>query len=197
MKGISASNVANDSTHAFTGKFELIRSKRKTVALTVTKELKPLVRAPLRMPLREIEEFVCRHADWLQKQLIELERREKQFCNSLTSERITELKQEAAVVLPQRAAYYAEQMGVSPAGVKITSAKTRYGSCSYKNSICFSYRLMLFPIEQIDYVVVHELAHIIEKNHSARFYNVIFRYLPDYKLRIKRLKELQRELLFD
>ena len=74
-------------------------------------------------------------------------------------------------------------MGLKPKGVKITSAKKRFGSCSANDSICYSWRLMLYPKEAIDYVVVHELAHIVHKNHGQGFYSLIEKYLPDYKER--------------
>ena len=79
-------------------------------------------------------------------------------------------------------------MGLEPTGVKITSAKKRFGSCSAKNSICYSWRLMLYSKEAIDYVVVHELAHIAHKNHGPQFYALIEKYLPDYKEREKLLR---------
>lgn len=79
-------------------------------------------------------------------------------------------------------------MNLYPTALKITSAKTRFGSCSGKDSICFSYLLMRYPDEAIDYVVVHELAHIKHKNHSKAFYTLIEKYLPDYKEREKLLK---------
>ena len=79
-------------------------------------------------------------------------------------------------------------MELVPAGIKITSARTRFGSCSSKNSICFSWRLMLYPPEAIDYVIVHELAHIRHHDHSPAFYALIEQYLPDWKARMKLLK---------
>ena len=79
-------------------------------------------------------------------------------------------------------------MGVVPSNVSINQAKTRFGSCNPKNSICFTYRLILYPKEAIDYVVVHELAHIKEKNHGKRFYALIKQYMPDYKQRENLLK---------
>ena len=72
--------------------------------------------------------------------------------------------------------------------ITITSAKTRFGSCSSKGNISYSYRLMLYPEEAREYVVVHELAHLLEMNHSKRFYAVVEKYLPDYKLRRRLLK---------
>ena len=79
-------------------------------------------------------------------------------------------------------------MGLEPTGIKITSAQKRFGSCNGKNSICYSWRLMLYPPEAIDYVVVHELAHIVHKNHGAKFYKLVAKYLPDYKERVKMLR---------
>ena len=79
-------------------------------------------------------------------------------------------------------------MDVRPTGLKITTARKRYGSCSGKNSLCFSCFLMDCPEEAIDLVVVHELCHIREKNHGPRFYALLGQYLPDYKERKKLLR---------
>ena len=79
-------------------------------------------------------------------------------------------------------------MHLYPSSVKVTSAKKRFGSCSAKNSLCFSLYLFDYPDKAIDYVVVHELAHIKEHNHSKRFWRVVENYLPDYKERDKVLK---------
>lgn len=80
-------------------------------------------------------------------------------------------------------------MNLYPTGLKITSARTRFGSCSGKNSICFSWRLMDYPELAIDYVVVHELAHIVHKNHGPQFWALVERYLPDYRARRAMLRE--------
>lgn len=79
-------------------------------------------------------------------------------------------------------------MGVHPTGVKITQARKRYGSCSGRDSLCFSCYLMNCPEEAIDLVVVHELCHILEKNHGPRFYALLARYLPDWAERKKLLR---------
>ncbi|MBR5506725.1 MAG: M48 family metallopeptidase [Clostridia bacterium] len=91
-------------------------------------------------------------------------------------------------MIPPKVEYYSRIMGVKPSSVKITSAHSRFGSCSGKNAICFSYILMCYPEEAIDYVVVHELAHIKHHNHSRSFYNFIGKFMPDYKQREKLLK---------
>ena len=89
---------------------------------------------------------------------------------------------------------FAEQMSVTPSAVRISCAKTRWGSCSTKKTINFSWRLIMADDDVIDYMVVHELAHIKEMNHSARFWAIVEGILPDYKMRQKKLKELQRIL---
>ena len=90
--------------------------------------------------------------------------------------------------LSARTAHFARIMGVSYQRVRITSARTRLGSCSSKGSICFSWRLMDYPDDAIDYVVVHELAHLIHMDHSAAFYAEIERVMPDYKRRRELLR---------
>lgn len=168
--------------------YELIRSNRKTIELSISKELKLIVRAPNRMSIKDINDFVIKHEKWIEKHLtIAKNRYEGKGYKNLTEEEIHKLKQRAAEIIPSRVEYYSNIMGLKPTGVKITSAMTRWGSCSFKNSLCFSYRLMLYPLEAIDYVVVHELAHIKVKNHSKDFYQVVEKYMPDYKDRKKML----------
>ncbi|MGN0572155.1 MAG: M48 family metallopeptidase [Candidatus Fimenecus sp.] len=167
--------------------YTLIYSQRRTLSLRVQPDCTVLVKAPHGFPKAEIEQFVQSHEEWIEKAKQRQQKRAETE-NTLTEKRIRELRALAEVEIPRRVAFYAEQMGVQPTGVKITSAKTRFGSCSAKNSLCFSWRLMLYPPEAVDYVVVHELAHIKEKNHSHAFYRVVASILPDYKAREKLLK---------
>lgn len=167
--------------------YKLIRSSRRTLSLEIGRDLTVTVRAPMKMPLSDIEAFVQKHDKWIEKKLSVMEKREIKPDNH-SAEEISALKKKAKEILPQKVAYFSEIMGLKPAGVKITSAKKRFGSCSGKNSLCFSYQLMLYPDEAIDYVVVHELAHIKHRNHSAQFYSLIGKYLPDYKTRERILK---------
>ena len=90
---------------------------------------------------------------------------------------------------PERVARYAARMGVRPAGITITGARKRFGSCSGKDRLCFSWRLMQYPQAAIDYVVVHELAHIRHKNHGPGFYAFVQEILPDWRERRALLKE--------
>lgn len=167
--------------------YEIVRSRRRTVALEVTREGRVLVRAPLRMTQGEIDRFVAAHADWLEKARTKVAARQAAY-PPLTEAEIAALRQRAKEVLPGKVAHYAAIMGVVPTSVKITAARTRFGSCSGKNGICFSLYLMQYPEEAIDYVVVHELAHIRHHDHSSAFYAEVAKVMPDYRARMKLLK---------
>jgi predicted metal-dependent hydrolase len=96
--------------------------------------------------------------------------------------------------ITSRVATFAARMSAAPSAVKINGAKARWGSCSSSKSLNFSWRLIMADDEVIDYVVIHELAHMTEMNHSPRFWAIVESVLPDYKIRQKRLKELQKRL---
>ena len=162
--------------------YTLIRSNRKTATLTVTEDAAVVVRAPRRMPQAMIDRFVEEHAAWIEA-CIEKRRAYALAHPPLTEYEEQKLRRAATEFLPQRVAYWADIMGVTPTGVRITGAKKRFGSCSGRNAISFSWRLMQYPPEAIDYVVVHELAHLRYMNHGAEFYALIARYLPDWKTR--------------
>ena len=162
-------------------KYEIKRSARKTVALEITDRAALIVRAPLKMSDREIEGFVLKYSDWVEEKLKTAQKRAEHE-QSIT-EREKELCEKAEHLLPELTARYSAVMGLKPSSVKITSAKKRFGSCSGKNGICFSWRLMAYPEPAIEYVVVHELAHIKHHNHSAAFYKLIEKYMPDYRSR--------------
>ena len=164
--------------------YTLIRSKRKTIAVQVDSDCNITVRAPLRMSQKEIDEFLADKKKWLEKAVIsQLEKAKNKI--EYTDSDISELRKKAKEIIPQKVGYYSEIMGVKPTSIKINSAKKRYGSCSGKNCLNFSLYLMDKDERFIDYVVVHELAHIKHHNHSKDFYNFIAEFMPDYKERKK------------
>ena len=168
--------------------YTVVRSCRRTMALEITRDARVLVRAPYRASDAAISRFVDAHQQWI---VTHLARRQDYLAShsAPTEEEIAALRRRAKAYLPGRVAFWSERMGVQPAAVKITSARTRFGSCSGKNSICFSLYLMQYPVEAIEYVVVHELAHIRHKDHSPAFYAEVSRYLPDYRQRQAMLKK--------
>lgn len=171
-----------------TGDYTLIRSTRKTVALMINEDGTVIVRAPNRMAKREIESFVRRHRLWIENHQRELaEARQKK--KVLTEQERQQGIEDAKTRIPRRAAYYAGRMGVSYGRITIREQKTRWGSCSNKGNLNFNWKLALMPPEILDYVVVHELAHRREMNHSPRFWAEVEAILPDYRERRQKLRE--------
>ena len=163
-------------------RYELRRSGRKTLSVEVGREGQVIVRAPLRLSQKRIEQFVAAHADWITR--AQQRQRARLAAHPEPDEaRQAALIRRARTELPPKVARYAREMGVQPAAVTITAARTRFGSCSAKNRICFSWRLMEYPEAAVDYVVVHELAHIVHKNHGPQFWALVERYLPDWRAR--------------
>lgn len=168
--------------------YELIRSNRRTLALEVTADCRVVVRAPTRVSRKRIDEFVAEHRQWIETHLERQRARQERHPEPSEEERLALIRR-AKEILPEKAAAYGAVMGLYPAGITITGARKRFGSCSGKNRICFSWRLMQYPEAAIDYVVVHELAHIRHKDHSAAFYACVAQVLPDWRERRALLRE--------
>ena len=193
--------------------YTLTRSRRRTVAIHI-KDGVVEVRAPMKMPKRDIDKFVASKKKWITERLAQsqsyADQREAFSLNygdavtfrgkeypltakagtragfdgerfylppDLTPEQVKSTvvqiyRRLAKLHLSERVKHYAGLMNVSPTAVKINGAKTRWGSCSAKKSLNFSWRLVLADDVVIDYVVVHELAHITEMNHSSRLWRL-------------------------
>ncbi len=166
--------------------FEVIRSRRRTMSLQIKRDGSVVVRAPLKMPIKTINEFVSKHTDWIKskQELV----KSSHYLEVFDKKTVEALKKRLRSIIDPLIEYYSTKMGVSPTKISINSAKTRFGSCSSKKSLNFSYRLALYPYEAIEYVCVHELAHIKEMNHSKRFWQIVEDILPDYKSRKALLK---------
>ncbi|MBE6777909.1 MAG: M48 family metallopeptidase [Ruminococcaceae bacterium] len=170
--------------------YTLIRSSRRTLSLEIAPDLTVLVRAPHLCGKGRIDRFVEAHRDWIDRHMAAAQRRQKaQQARQVSAEEEARLRCLAQAYIPQRVAVFARQMAVAPAGVRITSAQKRFGSCSGKNSLCFSWRLMQYPPEAVDYVVVHELAHVIHHDHSAAFWALVEKHMPDYRQRQDLLRD--------
>lgn len=175
--------------------YELIRSRRKTLVLYVRPDGRIEVRAPLSTSAAYIERFVKQKQEWILNTRSRLaERQAAKKTIRLTASEEAQYKKHAKALFQQKCRYFSEQMELRPASVKVNSAKTRWGSCNRKGNINFTYRLLFAPEELIDYVVVHELAHLKEMNHSADFWAVVEQAMPDYRVRRKKLKEFQHQI---
>ncbi len=169
---------------------QIIRSGRRTLALEITPQAQVLVRAPFFVSEETVNRFLQEKSDWIERHLTIMRQRQATAVDrTVTPEQEQALRRRAAAELPLRVAFYSAVMGVKPTGIRITGAQKRFGSCSSKNSLCFSWRLMQYPPEAVDYVVVHELSHIRHHDHSPAFYAFLSRYMPDYRAREKLLRQ--------
>ena len=170
--------------------YKIIRSARKTLGITVSKQGEVLIRAPYGLSDEIIQNEIKKAEDWIKKAIERQNKRQNSIMNTeFDSQTVEALKSETQKIVIPLVEKYASMMKVKVNGVKITSARTRYGSCSGDNRLCFTFRLALFPIKAIEAVVVHELAHIKHKNHGKGFYDCIYKILPDYDERKKLLKK--------
>jgi hypothetical protein len=172
--------------------YELIRSRRKSIGAQI-RDGRLTVRAPWHVTEAEIERFLRAHESWIDTHLA----RERELADvpRLTRDELQALAKRAKEVIPQRVAYFAPLVGAGYGRITIRSQRTRWGSCSAQGNLSFNCLLMLAPPEVLDGVVVHELCHRLEPNHSKRFYAEVLRVLPDYRAREKWLKENGGSLL--
>ncbi len=168
--------------------YQILRSSRKTLSLEVKRDGTVIARAPQRLPESAIERFVGEKEPVLRRQ-IEKMHRINDTVQKLTEEELTELTQRARTVIPDRVAFYADRMGVPYGRITIRRQKTRWGSCSENGNLSFNCLLMLAPPEVLDYVVVHELCHLKEMNHSRAYWDEVEQVLPDYRKPKKWMKE--------
>ena len=166
--------------------YQIIRSDRKMIAIQILPDGKVLVRAPKRMRMDDIRRFVDSKAEWIEKHL---SNRTSQKQQKFTEEEMKALREKARILLTERVQHFAPLIGVTYNQISIRAQHTRWGSCSSKGNLNFNCLLALVPMEVLDYVVVHELCHRKELNHSDRFWNEIAKILPDYKVRKKWLKD--------
>lgn len=172
---------------------QIIRCRRKSVGIRVTDEGEVVVRAPLRMSRAEIMRILEGKRDWIEKTLEKVRSREN--APKFTEAELKDLAKQAKKAIPPKVAAWAPKVGVTYGQIAIRKQKTRWGSCSSKGNLNFNCLLMLCPEEAVDYVVVHELCHRKELNHSKRFWAEVERVLPGYKAGLKWLKNEGQALI--
>ena len=156
--------------------YPLFRTRRLTVGIAVKPGGVVEIRAPKGMPIDRIQAFVESKSGWIAKTVAKSPAKPP-LPDEETQKRLRKLAQ---AEIPPLVDLWAQRMGVAPSRVRITAARTRYGSCNSKGHLCFSLFLMLSPMEAVEYVVVHELAHLKHLNHSKDFWALVEKHLPDY-----------------
>lgn len=172
---------------------KIIRSKRKTVGISVKPGGEIIIRAPRLLPRAAILSFAYEKADWI---LSSYEKQKNRAVPPIDAPKDAatlalekRYRDAAKEYIPKRVEYYHEFTGGTYNKITIRDQKSRWGSCSSNGTLSFNYRLMLAPPRVLDYVVVHELCHLTHMNHSADFWNMVASILPDYKEYRKWLKE--------
>jgi predicted metal-dependent hydrolase len=165
--------------------YDIVRSSRKTLSLQMKPDGHLVVRAPHRTSDRQIRQFVENNSAWIQKhrELIEQRRRQEEMNPppAITKETLERLRSLASETIPPRVSYYANLMGVSYGRITIRAQKSRWGSCSAKGNLNFNCLLMLTPPEVQNYVIVHELCHRKQMNHSPAFWREVEQIMPEYR----------------
>lgn len=176
---------------------KIIKSKRKTISLQIKPDGSIELKVPVQMTDAQIREFLNQKSDWIEKHLQAVQERQQQMLQvkKLTIEEIHELANQALEIIPKRVTYFAEIVGVTYGRITIRNQKSRWGSCSSKGNLNFNCLLMLMPPEVLDYVVVHELCHRKEMNHSTKFWAEVRKVLPDYEKHKLWLKEHGNEIM--
>lgn len=171
--------------------YVITKSKRRSIKIHVSSDLKVMVDAPTGTPTKLIEEFILSKKSWVINQIkkIESENLKASVMGPLTEEDIKQLKKQAKKIIPSRVEYYANLYNIKYNKIAIRLQKSRWGSCSADGNLNFNCLLVLMPPEILDSVVVHELCHRHHMNHSKAFYDEVNAMFPDYKKCTKWLKQ--------
>lgn len=164
--------------------FTVIRSDRRTMAIEIGQDRRVKVRVPRHAREADVLRFVDAYGHLVARRLHTLGDAQPEP----DEDQVLAWKQRAQALLPAMADRWAKALGVQHSGLSITAARTRFGSCSSKGRLCFSLYLMRYPMQAIDYVVLHEVCHLLHMNHGAGFYALLSKHMPDYRERRKLLR---------
>lgn len=166
----------------------VIRSKRKSLGLQVKSDGTVYARVPNKVSDETVRRFIDKNTEWLLRKRNEWKSSKERMYALLPEVESAAGRRQIRRLVEQRTAFYSELMGISYGRIFLRNQKTRWGSCSSDGNLNFNCRLLYVPLELLDYVVVHELAHRRHMNHSPEFWQEVERYMPDYKERRARLK---------
>ncbi len=163
-------------------KLTIIRSDRKTLSIQL-KAGEIIARAPVGMSDKDIYGFIEEKRGWIERNLARINEQQNSADGGqpFTQQELKELSEKARRIITERVNYYAPLVGVTYNRITVRRQRTRWGSCSSKGNLNFNCLLVLFPVEVIDSVVVHELCHRKHMNHTPQFYAEIERVFPEYR----------------
>ena len=152
--------------------------------------LKILVSIPSRVSLKMAEKFVTEKKNWIVEKLDELKKTQPHPLATLNKNNYKKEKEKARKIIVSRVDYFSDLYGFKFERVAIRSQRTRWGSCTRDGNLNFNYKLIYLPEEIMDYVIVHELCHLDELNHSKKFLFLVSEIIPDYRELRKKLKKI-------
>lgn len=173
-------------------KYILRKSWRtKNLRLIINQEGSLIVSAPKWLSVKKIENFILEKEEWIleKMKLAQKRHKEKNFWKKNSREYLL-LKPRARKIVQEKIKQYSQAYDFNYLKISIRDQKTRWGSCSRKGNLNFNYRITLLPDHLIDYIVIHELCHLKEFNHSQNFWSLVAKILPDYKQRIQEIKKI-------
>lgn len=165
----------------------------KNLRLTINSEGFLIVSAPRWLSVKKIENFILEKGEWIleKMKLAQKNHQEKTFWKK-NSEEYLLLKPQARKIVRKKVKKYSQIYNFNYFKISIRDQKTRWGSCSKKGNLNFNYRIVFLPDHLIDYIVIHELCHLKEFNHSQNFWSLVKEILPDYKKRIQEIKKISQ-----
>ena len=174
-----------------------LRENARARRINITVHRGGIVRVtkPRRASMREIERFIAQSREWIKRMKKRAESLSKTSRIESSKKEYVKYKKEALALAKGRIAHFSKTYGVAPQTVSIRNQKSRWGSCSHRGTLSFNYRIVFLPPHLLDYIVVHELCHLKEMNHSKRFWELVAREVPDYKKCRIQLRSLERHLL--
>lgn len=219
--------------------YKVIKSKRKTIRLEITREGELIIKAPLNISDKTIKSIINKKSSWIKETLNKVKNEERKsiynidynseipYLNKLliikSNSEINKiyikdnillapenldketlekkicnfLREESRKIFTERVDYYSKIIGKAPKKIRISNAKTRWGSMSSTGTLSLNPRLILFDMGVIDYVIIHELCHIYHMDHSKNFWNMVEKNCKDYKKQKEKLKNYQKQLMYD
>ncbi len=185
--------------------YEVIKTKRKTICIEITNDNIFLVRAPLYLSDEYIKNFVAEHEKNIARLFKRAEKRreterkaEKPVfpkAHSLTPSDIKKMKEDLIQTVTRKCDYYAGILGINYHKITIRTERTVWGSCTRTGNLNFNVLLSLVPDDVLDYVIVHELCHRKQMNHSKKFWSLVESILPDYRDKYYYLKKNGKALI--
>ncbi|MBU1446285.1 M48 family metallopeptidase [Patescibacteria group bacterium] len=173
-------------------KCNILTSKRKTVSISIEKNGTVTIRAPYRINGRHLDDILAAKKEWILRKIENMKTREEKaskMARNLNENDLKELKNKARVTLERKTFEIAQKYNFSYGKIRLSSARRRWGSCSSKNNLSFNWKIIFAPDTVIDYLVAHEIAHTIHKNHQKSFWTLVEELHPDHKKSRKWLKE--------